>query len=1064
MPACATCGQSNPDGAQYCMSCASPLSPAEAAPRAARKTVTILFCDVVGSTSLAERLDAESVREVISLFFREASSALERHGGSVEKYIGDAVMAVFGVPVLHEDDALRAIRAAVAIREALDELNPELERRFGVTLDVRIGLNTGEVIVGDHASGQALVVGDPVNVAARLESAAASGEILIGPTTYALVRDHVAAEATEPLELKGKSAPLVAHRLLEVRPAVAGDVRPDPPFVGRASELGLLRSAFEDVVSRRASGLFTVLGPAGVGKSRLAREFVASVGADVVVVKARCLPYGEGITFWPVAEFLRQACGIVEGDRRREARAKLDATLAGARDASLIGERIAGLMGLTEGATADLQDLFWAVRGFLAWIGRDRPIVAILDDLQWAEPAYLDLIEYLAGWNPEFAVFLLCLSRPDLLEARPGWGSGATTGRFLTLGPLEDRESEELVTALLGGVRLDERVMDKIAEPAGGNPLFLEEMLRMLEDDGLLREDAGRWVAAADIGAVRAPESIQALLGARLDRLSDEELTVIRSAAVVGKAFWRGAVADLVPESQRAEVGTHLQTLVRKDLIRPETSTLAGEDAFRFHHILIQEEAYRGTPKERRADLHEGFAVWAEGMAGDRASELEEVVGYHLEQAYRLRSDLGPPGDRERELALRAARRLASAGMRAYDRRDVFAASDLLRRASELLSPDHPERRKVLLAMGEVLAETGDLAIAEAALDEAEVLASSAGDAGTAANAAILRLSLLELTDPKGVSGEAVAAAERQIATLESIGDDLGLARAWLLMGELHWNDARYGAADDALARAVDHARRAGATREEADALGKYTGSGTYGPAPVEEMERRSAEVLERMGGTGYEAPALRSQAVASAMRGRFDEARDLVRRARAIYEDHGLRLRAMFLAETAGAIEMLAGDAVAAEREFRAGFDAAVEIGEQGFQSTVAAALAHALVEQGRLEEAEEMVTASELAGAEDDVSTQVLGRSARARILAARGLGEEAEGLAREAVARAEATDDLNMRGDTLVDLGEVLLTCGEPAGAAAAFEEALAQYEAKGNEAAGQATRRRLAALQA
>ena len=323
---------------------------------------------------------------------------------------------------------------------------------------------------------------------------------------------------------------------------------------------------------------------------------------------------------------------------------------------------------------------------------------------------------------------------------------------------------------------------------------------------------------------------------------------------------------------------------------------------------------------------------------------------------------------------------------------------------------------------------------------------------------------LLELTDPKGVSGDALPVAERHIATLESIGDDLGLARAWLLMGELHWNDARYGAADDALVRSIDHARRAGARREEADALGRYTGSGTYGPAPVDEMERRCAEVLERMGGTGYEAPAFRSQAVARAMRGRFDEARDLVGRARTIYEDHGLRLRATFLAETAGAIEMLAGDALAAEREFRAGFDATVEIGEQGFQSTIAAALAHALVELGRLDEAEEMVTASELAGAEDDVSTQVLGRSARARIVAARGLGEEAEDLAREAVERAEATDDLNMRGDTLVDLGEVLRLHGNRAGATLALTDALGLYEAKGNAAAAEATRRRLGQLDA
>jgi class 3 adenylate cyclase/tetratricopeptide (TPR) repeat protein len=1046
------------------MSCASPLRVPEPAPRAARKVVTILFCDVVGSTPLGELLDAESVREVMAGYFRSTSAALEAHGGTVEKFIGDAVMAVFGVPVLHEDDALRAVRAAIAIREALGDLNVELERRFGVRIDTRTGINTGEVSVGDHEAGQALVVGDAVNVASRLEHAASAGEILLGPGTFALVRDHVDCEPTAPLELKGKSEALVAHRLLSLRPsALTGDVRPVPPFVGREAELELLRSSFEDVVARGSGGLLTVLGSAGVGKSRLCREFVGSVGEDTLVLRGRCLPYGEGITFWPVAELVRQACGIVEGDRRRQARAKLAVALSGADEAELIDERIASVIGLDAGA-GGLQETFWAVRRFLAWIGRDRPIVAILDDLQWAETAYLDLIEYLAGGSGGAALLLLCMARPELLDLRPTWGSGAAAGGFLRLGPLGDRESEELVTALLGGFRLDAEVLDKISEPAGGNPLFLEEMLRMLEDDGVLRLEGGRWVARGDVGAVRAPGSIQALLSARLDRLSEQERIVIRTASVVGKVFWWGAIADLVPEPIRTDVGTHLQTLTRKDLIRSEPSTVSGEDAFRFHHILIQEAAYEGTPKEVRADLHETFAVWAEGMAGDRAGELEEVVGYHLEQAFRLRSELGVVGERERDLSLRAARRLASAGMRAYDRRDVFAASDLLRRASELLVAEDPDRCRVLLALGEVLNETGDLGSAAAALEEAGALATAAGDAGAAANAAILRLILLKMTDPKVAAGDAVTAAERHIDTLESLGDDLGLARAWRLMGELYWNDAMYGRADEAAARSIEHARRAGARREEADAMGLYAGSGTYGPAPVEEMERRCGEVLERLGGTGYEAPALRALSFARAMQGRFAEARELVGRARAIFEEGGLRLRATFLTETAGEIEMLARDPVAAEREFRAGFDAAVEMGEHGFQSTVAASLALALVEQGRLDEAEDMVRVSRSAGAEDDVSTRVMGSSARARVLAGRGAYEEAEALAREAVALAEGTDDLNMRGDTLVELGEVLRACGDRAGAASAFGAALVQYVAKGNEVAERLTRRRLADLDA
>jgi class 3 adenylate cyclase/tetratricopeptide (TPR) repeat protein len=1044
------------------MSCASPLALEQPAPHATRKTVTVLFCDVVGSTPLAERLDPESVRAVMTRFFRQMRDALERHGGTVEKYIGDAVMAVFGVPLLHEDDAFRAVRAAQSMREELDALNVDLQARFGVHVQTRIGVNTGEVVVGDAAAGQALVVGNTVNVAARLEQAAATGEILLGPATYALVRNRVIADPTAPLDLKGKSGSVVAYRLYSVGPGPDElGSRPDPPLVGREAELEVLRSMFDLAVTEPSCVLVTILGPAGIGKSRLAREFVSTMKPDALVLLARCLPYGDGITFGPVADLVKQVSGIVDNDGRDEARSKIDAAMAGCEDAGLVAERVSDVTGVA-GATGGLQETFWAIRRFLEWVGRDRPLVVILDDLQWAEPTFLDLVEYLAGWSRDVAMLLLCLARSDLLDNRPAWGGGVANASVLPLGPLDDRESERLVSDLLGGTHLDEHAFVRIAGSAGGNPLFLEEMLRMLDDDGLLRREEGRWVAAADLGEVRIPESIQALLGARLDRLSQEERLVIRSAAVAGKVFWWGAVEGLVAEPVRPHVGSALQTLVRKDLIRPEPSTLAGEDAFRFHHILIQEAAYRGTPKEVRAEVHEAYAVWLEGMAGDRFVELEEVIGHHYEQAFRYRSELAPVTEHDRALATRAGLRLAPAGIRAFERRDIPAAADLLGRATRLLPSEHPERRPALLALGEVLVEAGDLGAAQGALEEAESVATEADDAVTAANAAILRLFLLEMTDPKRQTVDVVAEAERLIATLDALGNDLGLARAWRLMGNLHWNHARYAAADDALARAIEHARRAGAKREEADALGRYTGSGVYGPAPVDEIERRCDELLDMNLGTGYEAPALMALAWVRAMQDRFGEARDLVRRSRAIYEDLGLRLRSTFVAETAGGIEMLAGDAVAAEQELRASLDALAEMGDQGGLSTVAAALAHALVEQGRLDEAEEMVSASELAGAEDDVSTHVLGQSARARILAAQGRHEEAERIARAALARAEETDDLNMRGDTLLDLGRVLSEAGERDGAMFAVEQALTLYEAKGNSVALATARRRLGEL--
>jgi len=1064
MPVCLACGQSNPARARFCMSCASPLPVEGPAPHGARKTVTVVFCDVAGSTPLGERLDPESVREVMTWFFRDMRAVLERHGGTVEKFIGDAVMAVFGVPLLHEDDAIRAVRAAAGMREALAELNVELGDRWGVELRTRTGVNTGEVVVGDPAAGQALVVGDAVNLAARLEQSAGAGEVLLGPATFSLVRDHVVADATESLELKGKRLPVTAYRLVAVEAGPAAGERPDPPLVGRGAELAALRSVFEHVAEERACTLLTVLGSAGVGKSRLAREFESGVGDRAIVLRARCLPYGDGITFWPVLELVWQACAITSDDSREEARAKIDEVLEGAEDGALIAERVAAVIGFSP-ATNGLQETFWAIRRFLEWGGRDRPIVAILDDLQWAEPTFLDLVEYLAGWCRDVALLLVCLARPDLMDVRPGWGSGMATASSLPLVPLDDEQSADLIAGILGGTHLDDRAMQRIAESAGGNPLFLEEMLRMLEDDGRLRRGGAGWVATGDLSAVAVPPSIQALLGARLDRLSPGERDVIRCASIVGKVFWWGAVAELAPEGVRSHVGSHLQTLVRKDLIRPERSSFAGEDAFRFHHILIQEAAYRGTPKEIRTDLHERFAGWVEAAAGDRGTEVEEVIGYHLEQAHRYRLELGSIGGGGEELAVRGARKLAASGRRAFARGDMSTAADLLVRAAALLPDEHAERCSLLLDLAEALSERGDLAGADAAVAEAGELAERADDPGLRAHAVIVQLLLLESTDPKRRSEEGLAQATDLVRVLEALGDDLGLARAYRLLADVHWTSSRYAAAQEAAERAIEHAQRAGAVWQEDQSLGTYLGAAVYGPVPAEELARRCEEVLARSrSGSLAEALARRSLAAIGAMQGRFDEAREQGRRAQAILEEFGLRLRAAFLSETLGSLEMLAGDYPAAEREYRSGYDAVVELGERGFLATIAAELAHALVEQGRLDDAEVLTRLSEDTGAEDDVATQVLWRSARARILASRGSAEDAESLARESVALAEGTEDLNMRGDTLIELGEVHRAIGRGPEAAAAFTEAIERYEAKGNVVGAGNARRGLASLDA
>ncbi|HVM12237.1 MAG TPA: adenylate/guanylate cyclase domain-containing protein, partial [Actinomycetota bacterium] len=445
-----------------------------------RKTVTVVFCDVVGSTSLGDRLDPEALRQVMTRFYVAMREALERHGGSVQKYIGDAVMAVFGIPRLHEDDALRAVRAAQEMREALERLNEELAAGWDVRLQTRIGINTGEVVVGDAAAGEALVLGDAVNVAARLEQAAGVGSVLMGAETYALVRDHVEAEPVEPMELKGKPGLVHAYRLVAARPVEAPAMRPEPPLVGRSEELAVLRAGFDRAVAKGSAVLATVLGPAGIGKSRLAREVVA--GLDALVVTGRCLPYGDGITFWPIAEIVKQASAVADDDPAEVARAKIEAAITGAEDAATVQERLAGLLGISDAPAAELQETFWAVRRFLERLGERRPVVVVLDDLQWAEPTLLDLVEYLAGWTRQTALFLLCLARPDLLELRPSWGTVGWPSSSVTLDPLDEQESRRLVSGLLEGLPLDDAAMDRIAAAAGGNALFLEEMLRMLED------------------------------------------------------------------------------------------------------------------------------------------------------------------------------------------------------------------------------------------------------------------------------------------------------------------------------------------------------------------------------------------------------------------------------------------------------------------------------------------------------------------------------------------------------------------------------------------------------
>ncbi|MDQ4029824.1 MAG: AAA family ATPase, partial [Actinomycetota bacterium] len=624
-----------------------------------------MFSDVVSSTALGERLDPESLRRVMSRYFDEVRTVLDRHGGTVEKFIGDAVMAVFGVPTLHEDDALRAVRAAVEIREALQALNAELERERGFGISARIGISTGEVVAGNATSSQAFVSGDAVNVAARLEQAAQPGSILVDEPTYELVKDAAAAEPVDALRLKGKAEPVRAFRLVTVAPAVAARQRRlDSAMVGRHRELLRLEATFEQAVGDRSCQLFTILGAAGVGKSRLVEEFLGGVGTNAMVLRGRCLSYGDGITFFPLGQIVGEAADLAEDETPGAALTKIARLVREEQDGELVAKRVAELIGLTE-ATLGAEESFAAVRRLFDVLAGRQPLVVVFDDLHWAEPMLLELVEYVADWSRDAPILVLCIARPELVDVRPQWAGGKLNATSLLLEPLGDEECEQLVRNLLGQAELQHDVVSRITAAAEGNPLFVEELMAVLIEEGVLSRQDGTWIARGDLSSIRVPRTISALLAARLDRLDEGERTLVQRAAIEGKQFHVGAIFELYPEAAPESVRVHLQALVRADLIRPDRARFGGEQAFRFRHLLIRDAAYESIPKETRAALHERYADWLERRAGERMSEYEEFVGYHLEQAHRYLAELGPVDDSGSLLARRAAQLLASAGRRA---------------------------------------------------------------------------------------------------------------------------------------------------------------------------------------------------------------------------------------------------------------------------------------------------------------------------------------------------------------------------------------------------------------
>ncbi len=988
---------------------------------------------MVGSTSLGEQLDPEALRRVVGRYFDEVRRILERHGGTLEKFIGDAVVALFGVPVAREDDALRALRAAAEIRERLEVLNDEFERGHGLRIGVRTGITTGEVVVGEGAAEGFTASGDTMNVAARLEQAASAGEILVGEQTRILGGDAILVEEVAPLELKGKAERVPAFRLVRVLPhASPYGRRDDAPLVGRLRELALLRAALDRTIEQERCELVTVVGPAGVGKSRVIREFLAPLD-DVHVLVGRCVAYGEGVTFLPLAE----ALAPVLGD---DPRAGAAAILAGEDRADHIAGQVASTVA-ARGAAPSTDEAFRAVRVLLEALARERPLVLVIDDAHWAEATLLDFVEYVATFSSGAPVVLLVLTRPDLLEERPAWAAPREGATVTVLEPLERGELVELTGLLAGDRTLAPEDVYRLVEAADGNPLFLEQLLA-LNADG----PAG--------GELVVPPTIQALLAARIDRLERDERRLLECAAVEGREFHRGTLVQLSDRERGDAVGSQLLDLVRRQFVRPLRGT-GNDDAFAFVHALLRDATYASIPKERRADLHVGVAEHLEGSGG-----AGEIVGLHLADAVRYRRELGRDDGRTGDLASRAAELLADGGRRALAVGDDRAAAKLLRRAAELTSVDEPSGGAVRIDLGRALEGAGRLEQARSVVDEVRAAAGRSGDRALESRVEIELARLRSRMDAGLTMDELLATTARAIPVFEEVGDETGLAAAWQLVHWARFRTARYEESIAAAERAAELARRGHARRDELLALGSIAMACLVGRTPAEEGLRRCDELVVRAEGAALvEAFVARVRGCFLSMQGEFERAHEECRRAVALYEELGLRISAIGVVCEAAEVERRAGRLDEAERQLRDGYDRLLEIGDVGYLSWTAAMLARVLAERGSFAEAREVARRCREELQQDHAFAQAASRLAEGLALLGEGRPDEAEAMGSEALELALESDMLDVQGDIVLLLADVDRAAGRDEQARTRTHEAIALYEQKGDLVSAGAARSRL-----
>ena len=1040
MGVCPSCGHGYPVGAKFCAECGAALAAAAPLAAAERKTVTVLFADLVGFTSRAEQLDPEDVRAVLSPYYARLRAELERFGGTVEKFIGDAVMALFGAPATHEDDPERAVRAALAIRDWAREQEGQIE--------VRLGVATGETLVTLGARpehGEGMAAGDVVNTAARLQAAAPVNGVLVGERTFRATRTVIDYVSAGPVTAKGKSEPVPVWEAVAARARLGVDVahQARAVLVGRDRELAVLRDALVRVRAERAPQLVTLVGVPGIGKSRLLFELRQLVGAEPELIawrQGRCLPYGEGVSFWALAEIVKAQAGILESDTVAEAQAKLAQMTAevmgGAPEADWVARHLGALAGVGGGGGAggDRSEVFAAWRQFVEALAESRPLVLVFEDLHWADEGLLDFVDYLAGWAGQVPLLVLCTARPELLARRPGWGGGKPNAVTLSLAPLSEQDTARLIGLLLGRAVFEAGQQAALLAHAGGNPLYAEQYVAMLADQ-----------AAAGAELV-VPESVQAIIGARLDLLAPPEKQLLHDAAVIGKVFWPGAVTALGGtrsgggELDNGALEEQLHALERKQFVRRERASLvAGQAQYAFTHVLVRDVAYGQIPRAARAEKHARAAGWIVSLG--RPEDHAEMIAHHYTSALELARAAGQDTT---VLAPKARAALQAAGDRAFALNALAPAAGYYRAALALWPHDaHKQRAGLHRLLGTVLYETGDLGGAEAVLAEgAEV----AAGAGLPVLRARIRLKLAEIHSSQGLSiAETLAECEAATAILDSAGDLEGLAEAWLLAGWLRFWVGESPADQQACERALAYARQSGNHWARVRAIGCFVEILRTLPVPADAAIARAGQLLQEAGGDPYaEAGIVGSLSVLYAYAGRFADARDAFARAWSRFAGFGAKIERAGGASTGGEIELIAGDPVAAERYLREGYEACRAMGERGLLGSLAGVLAEAVYRQGRLDETQRLSEEAQAVAASDDLDAQARWRATRAKVLARRGQFPAARRLAAEAVALVAPTSWAALQAEALIAQAEVNRLAGARDQAETSLRAALRIYE--------------------